>query len=199
MAGYGLRPYSGQGGSNHSGGFTEYPILDNYATAIFAGDFMVRGTDGYVVEAGASPSGASAATSTIGVAVGFRYVGSDGTPVWSQYYDGNAANTEAFAYVADDPNQLFVVQGDGVGATTDQDDLGMNAPVILTAGSTSTGNSGTVMDSSSAAITAALAVRIIKIVKDGENEYRSGTDTNNVIVRITSNAHAYTNATVAPA
>ncbi len=202
MAGYGLRPYSGQGGSHHSGGFTEYPIVDAETESMFTGDFMIREANGFVTRlgdtAGNTPTGASAALSTIGVAVGFRYTNSDSTPVWSTTYTGNASNTDAFAFIADDPNQLFVIQSDGLGATAIQADIGENAPCLLFAvgdANTVTGISGMTLDISSAAVTAALALRLMNIVQNGENELRSGTETSDIVVRITNNAHAYANAT----
>jgi len=206
MAGYGLRPYGGNGGSYFSGGFTEYPILDADTESMFTGDFMVRETNGYVTRlgdtAGNSPTGASAALSTLGVAVGFRYVDSSSTPVWSQTYVGNAGNTDAFAFIADDPDQLFVIQADGIGATAVQADMGENAPVLLFAvgdANTTSGVSGMTLDISAAAVTAALALRLIRIVEDGENEFRSGTETSNVVVRINPIAHAYNQVSVAVA
>ena len=202
MAGYGLRPYSGLGGSYNTGGFTEYPILDGDAELLFTGDLMMRETNGYVTRmgetSGASPTGASAVLQTIGPAVGFRYTNAEGQPTWSQHYPGGL--TEAFAMVADDPHQLFVVQSDGLGATAVQADMGENAPLDnlqVSDANTSTGLSGIQVDISGAAATAALAVRLISIVQDGTNEaITGGTQTSNLIVRINDIAHAYSQTAV---
>ena len=204
---YGLRPVSGLSGGYQSGGFNEYPIVDGETDNMFTGDFMMREDSGYVTRLngadGISPTTTDDTTVTIGVAVGFRYVDANGTPTWSAMYTGNASNTKAFAMVADDPQQLFMVEADGAGASTDQADMGMNVPAIAFAAAsanTTSGLSGMQIDSSAAAVTAALGLRLIAIVQDGANEYRSGTQTSNVIVKIQQNVHAYgTGVVVAPA
>ena len=129
--------------------------------------------------------------STIGAAIGFRYVDPNGTPTWAQYYAGNANNTQAFAFVADNPVQRFLVKSDGA---TVQADMGMNADVVsstgtateIEQGSTKTGNSSIVLDFSSQAVTATLGLRLISIPKDGVNETSS---TPNVEVKINPDCH----------
>ncbi len=94
---------------------------------------------------------------------------------------------------------LFVIQADGVTATTVVADLGENALAISFASSdasTTTGLSGIQLDSSTTAVTASYALRLIDIVQDGANEDRSGTDTSNVIVLINQGAHAYASTSV---
>jgi hypothetical protein len=204
---YGLRPYKGLGGGYHSGGFSEYPILDNDTEKMFTGDFMERETNGYVTRTGdttgASPTGASAALTTIGPAVGFRYLDADGKPKWSTWYDGNASNTKAFAMVADDPAQSFTIMADNLVTAYLPADDGMNAGCLLFAvgdANEASGISGMTLDITSAAATAALALRIIGTVKNGENEDITAVGTPiELIVRINPIAHAYASATVAPA
>ena len=189
MAGYGMRPSLFASGGYNSGGFTEYPIVDGDATNMFAGHFMLQGANGYVTELGVTPTGASSAASTIGVAMGFRYVDATGTPVWNQYYAGNANNTEAFAFIADDPTQQFLIQQDAVGSRVDQAGVGLNAPVVQGTGNVNTGLSGMVLDSSGAAPTATFALRIVSIPKDGTNENAIGTTVNNLLVQINPAVH----------
>jgi len=189
MAGYGMRPTLYASGGYNSGGFTEYPILDGDATSIFTGDFILQEANGYVTLLAVTPTGASTVLRTVGVSVGFRYKDADGVPVWSQRYVGHADNTEAFAFVADNPTQQFLIQQDSVGGTLDQDAVGRNAQVVPGSGSVSTGLSGMVLDSSSEGITQTLALRIIGIPKDGTNENASGTETNNLLVQINPLVH----------
>ena len=189
MAGYGMRPTVFASGGYNSGGFTEYPIADGETDNIYTGHFMLQEATGYVTTLATSPTGATAVLSTVGVAVGFRYVDSDGTPVWSQKYTGNASNTDAFAFIADDPTQQFLIQQDSVGGTLGQAAVGLNAPVVQGTGNDSTGLSGMVLDSNLAAVTATLALRIIGIPKDGVNENASGTETNNLLVQINPAVH----------
>jgi hypothetical protein len=197
MAGYGLRPYNGLSGGYQSGGFNEFPMVNSEGDNIFAGDFMMWEDNGFVARLGGStgisPTTTSDLTVTIGVAGGFRWVDSTGSPKWGNHYPGGT-NTEVFAFVYDNPQQLFVIQADGVTATTVQADVGQNAPIInfaSAAGNTSTGLSGVQLESSAAAVTATLALRIVGIVQDGTNENRSGTETSNVIVKIQQNVHAF--------
>ncbi len=189
MAGYGMRPTVYASGGYNSGGFTEYPILDGDATSIFTGDFILQEANGYVTALAITPTGSSATESTVGVAVGFRYKDADGVPVWSQRYAGHTDNTEAFAFVADDPTQQFLIQQDSLGGIIGQAEVGENAPVVIIAGSASTGLSGMVLDSSLATFTATLALRIVGIPKDGTNENASGTETNNLLVQINPAVH----------
>ena len=195
---YGLKPYNGLSGGYQSGGFSEFPIVDADADNIFCGDFMMWQDDGYVGRLGGttgiSPTTTDDTTITIGVAGGFRWVDTNGSPQWGNMYLGNAGNTNAFAFVYDNPQQLFVIQADGAGATTAQSDVGQNAPAInfaAASGNTNSGLSGIQLDSSAAAGTAALAMRSVGIVQDGTNESRSGTETSNVIVKIQQNVHAF--------
>jgi hypothetical protein len=186
---YGLRPTLFASGGYNSGGFTEYAIADGETDNMFTGHFMLQEATGYVTQLAVTPTGASATTSTVGVAVGFRYKDADGEPVWSQKYVGNAANTEAFAYIADNPTQQFLIEQDSIGGTLGQAAVGLNAPVVQGTGNTSTGLSGMVLDSSGANVTATLALRIVGIPKDGSNELASGTETNNLLVQINPAVH----------
>ena len=152
---------------------------------------MLQEAVGYVTALALTPTGATSVLSTVGVAVGFRYVDPNGTPVWSQYYAGNAINTKAFAFIADDPTQRFLIKSDGA---TVQADMGLNADVVsstgtateIEQGSTTTGNSSIVLDFSSQAVTATLGLRLISIPKDGVNETSS---TPNVEVKINPDCH----------
>jgi len=189
MAGYGMRPTLFASGGYQSGGFTEYPIVDGETDDIYTGHFMLQEATGYVTTLAATPTGATAVLSTVGVSIGFRYVDPNGVPVWSQKYTGNAANTEAFAFIADNPTQQFLIQQDSVGGILGQAAVGFNAPVVQGTGNDSTGLSGMVLDSNLAAATATLALRIVSIPKDGTNELATGTETNNLLVQINPAVH----------
>ena len=124
---YGLRPvgagYAGLSGYNN-GGFVEVPISTDAAVDIFAGDFVEwvndasgAGSAGVVRQANdATGETPDTTNTTFGVAIGFRYVTSSGTPTWSQFYDQSSSNTDAYAFVCTDPNQIYLIQSDG--ATT---------------------------------------------------------------------------------
>jgi len=173
---FGLRPYNFGSGGRSSGGFTEYAIADAETDNMFTGGLALQEAAGYVTALALTPTGASSVLSTVGVFAGFRYIDATGTPVWSNWYQGNAGNTEAYAYVYDDPTQLFIVQSDGA---TAQADVGLNTNLVsstgtataINQGNTNSGLSTIDFDHSALATTATLSVRLVGIPKDGTNEY----------------------------
>ena len=80
--------------------------------------------------------------------------------------------TDAMAYVIDDPNVVFQMQGDEAVNTTDR---GLNAAVVQTAGSTSIGKSKNALDASTPATTVTLPVRIIDFVDGPDSKAPVGT------------------------
>ena len=195
---YGLRPV-GMGGTKitaySTGGFSEYPIVDGSTVDWLTGDFVELGTDGYVLR----PNGATGETPTsgaglrvIGVVVGFRYDDANSTPVWGQKYTGHASNTNAFAMVVDDPNQVFMIRSNG---NTTFADVGANAPVTTfnntTDANLTAGLSGIQLLHGSIASTASLALRIVGVA----NADTSTATTRDVLVKINTGVHATTNAT----
>jgi hypothetical protein len=179
---YGLRPVQGPGTgySYNTGGFNEYSVADSYAGNIFAGDFVELLADGTVqrqnTTTGESPV---AATPTLGVAVGFRYTDTAGTPQWSQYYPASGG-TDIFAFVCDDPSQLYMIQCDAAVAQANIGATYLVQGFAAADGSTSTGNSGINLDIGSAG-TGAQTCKILRIPQDGSNENSS---TPNVIVQL---------------
>jgi hypothetical protein len=81
-----------------------------------------------------------------------------------------AASTAFYVYVCDDPAVLFEIQEDGVGGSLAASSLGLNVDLIAAAGNTATKQSGFMLDSSTAAVTATLALRIVDIEHRADNE-----------------------------
>ncbi len=132
-----------------------YEIADNQSGAIYQGD-LVTIVNGYVVKF--LPATHAAA---LGVFNGCFYVDpTTGKPTWKNYYPGsvNITSGKIVADVIDDPSQLFIVQADGVVA---QADIGKNADVIGTGGSTTTGVSTMELNTATIADTAALNLKIV--------------------------------------
>jgi hypothetical protein len=159
---FGLRPIgnlSATGAQKQYG----YQIEDNQSGAIYQGD-LVTIVGGYVVKF--APGTHAAA---LGVFNGCNYIDpSTGKPTWRNFYPGSVNITAGTIQcdVLDDPNQLFLVQAD---EDIVQADIGKNADVIGTGGSSTTGLSSMELDSSTIADTAALNLKIVGLWTAPEN------------------------------
>jgi hypothetical protein len=132
-----------------------YEIEDNQAGAIFQGD-LVTIVGGYVVKF--APGTHAAA---LGVFNGCNYIDpTTGKPTWKNYYPGSVNITQGkiIADVLDDPSQLFLIQAD---EDIVQADIGKNADVVGTGGSTITGVSTMELDSSTIADAEARNLKIV--------------------------------------
>jgi len=176
---FGLRPLgnlSATGAQKQYG----YEIADNQSGAIYQGD-LVTIVDGYIVKF--LPATHAAA---LGVFNGCNYIDpSSGKPTWKNYYPGsvNITSGKITADVMDDPTQLFIIQVDG--AFT-QANIGKNADVIGTGGSTTNGVSTMELNSGTIADTAALNLKIVGLWNVPGNEI--GT---NAVVVVKINEHLY--------
>ncbi len=182
---FGLRPIgnlSGTGAQKQYG----YEIADNQAGAIYQGD-LVTVFDGYIVKFAPATH-----TAAVGVFNGCNYTDpTTGKPTWSNYYPGSVNITSGViaADVLDDPSQLFLIQAD---EDIVQADIGKNADIIGTGGSTVNGISSMELDSSTVANTAALNVKIVGLSASPDNAF--GT---NAVVVVKINEHMYGSAGVA--
>ena len=141
-----------------------YEIADNQPGAIYQGD-LVTIVNGYVVKF--LPATHAAA---LGVFNGCFYIDpTSGKPTWKNYYPGSVNITEGkiTADVIDDPSQLFIVQADGV---VTQANIGKNADVIGTGGSTTTGVSSMELNTATIADAAALNLKIVGLWNVPGNE-----------------------------
>lgn len=183
---FGLRP---QGNLSATGAQKQYGYLiaDNQSGAIYQGD-LVTLSGGYVVKFDATLH-----TVALGVFNGCNYINpTTGKPTWSPFYPGSVNITSGVitADVIDDPNQLFLIQAD---EDVVQADIGLNAAIAYSAGSATTGVSGTELDSSSIANSAGLVLKIVGAYNAPDNTL--GENFVNVIVKI--NAHMYGSSGVA--
>lgn len=183
---YGLRPLgnlSATGAQKQYG----YVIQDNQSGAIFQGD-LVTLVAGYLVK---YVSGTHA--TAVGVFNGVNYIDPNtGKPTWKNYYPGsvNITSGQILAEVLDDPNQLYVVQAD---EDIVQADIGQNAAVTTTAGSTVNGISAMELDSSTILTTNTLVLKIVGLYNAPNNTI--GENFAQVVVKI--NAHQYGSVGVA--
>lgn len=163
-----------------------YEIADNQSGAIFQGD-LVTVYDGYLVKFLPATH-----TAAVGVFNGCNYLDpTTGKPTWKNFYPGsiNITQGKILADVIDDPSQLFIIQVDESVAQTD---IGKNADVVGTGGSTTTGVSTMELDSSTIAKTAALNLKIVGLWDVPGNTF--GT---NAVVVVKINEHLYGSAGVA--
>ena len=163
-----------------------YEIADNQAGTIFQGD-LVALSAGYITRF--LPASHTAA---VGVFNGCNYIDpTTGKPTWKNYYPGsvNITTGKIIADVIDDPSQLFLVQCDAGFVAAD---VGKNADVVGTGGSTTTGVSTMELDSSTLAVTAALNLKTVGLYNVPGNDF--GT---NAVVVVKINEHVYGSAGVA--
>ena len=183
---FGLRPIGNLSATGAQKQYA-YEIADDQSGAIFQGD-LVTVFDGYLVKFAPATH-----TAAVGVFNGCNYIDpSSGKPTWKNYYPGsvNITSGKIMAEVLDDPNQLFIIQAD---EDIVQADIGKNADIIGTGGSTVTGVSTMELDSSTVANDAALNLKIVGLYDVPGNSL--GTNFTVVVVKI--NEHLYGSAGVA--
>ena len=130
---FGFSPSRKRGNNPNAIGTNESPSASGYASNIFTGD-LVR------INAGNLQVITTATEVVQGVFMGCRYV-ENGEQKFKAYWPSGTSATDAFAVVADDPNQVYEVQAD---ASVTAGDLygSQNFGVTIGAGSTFTGKSG---------------------------------------------------------
>jgi hypothetical protein len=156
-------------GGAAKGQIETFAVLASDGTALFVGDIVKSaGT--------ADANGVQAITRItantdlpLGVIVGFA-VDQTNLNLPSQY---RLASTLRYALVSVDPTAVYEVQATG---TTVVADVGLNAGVTFTAGSTSTGISGMELDATTKAATATLPLKIIGWVQRPDVDVTDGTN-----------------------
>jgi hypothetical protein len=187
---YGLKPVNSLDGKPYAGAIRQIPVAAGFATAIFNGDTVKIGSDGYLVKSTTTNSG-----TIVGVCLGGQYVNSSGQTVQGQYIPALASTSgsPAYAYVVDDQQALFkvavVTSGTTMG-TASRADVGSNVALVLNAGSTTTGDSAFGVTLTGAGTTATIPLRVIDVVP--ETATSAGVYTE-LLVKI--NTHQYNNTT----
>ena len=191
---YGLRPINEVSGLPYAGATRKLPITSGFATNIFYGSVVVIAANGTIqlmtdVGSAADPFPAG----TIGVFMGCSYTDAVMGFVNRQFWPANQVAGDALAFIVDDPNVAFQVQGDN---TMAQATLGMNAPLSNvqsgTTGSTATGNSNVALDATTAATTG-IAFRVVDFINaPGSAVGDAFTD---VVVKFNPGSHSYTSNT----
>lgn len=161
----GLTPRRYRNGAPWNGVARTYYHPATDAVALFVGDpvIIAGSADADGVPTCTRATAASAGRIT-GVVVGFQ----PDTTVNAAGY--GAASTAFYVLVADDPALLFEIQEDSVGGALAATSVGLNADLIAASGSTSTKQSGFMLDSSTALGTATLQFRIVELERRADNE-----------------------------
>ena len=192
---FGLRAVGELGSNIQNGGTTEYNILPGLAAAIYKGDIV------QILANGTIQQSAAGNVDGLGVFNGCFY--DDPTtqkPTWSNYYPGGITPTGGgliSAFVYDDPNKLFEIQGNGILAAGFPAAVGKNTDIVVTNGNTINGQSASQLNvlTGNAGGVPAIATaqcRIVGMSRDPENSDPL-TANANWIVRI--NEQVYLRAT----
>ena len=172
---FGLRPIGLNGAGANTTGVTQYEIAATNTNAIFQNSPVIPLAAGVIDIVGAANGGTVPA---LGVLMGVEYVDSSSKKtVFKNYWPGanNVSvdtNFPVKAFVADNPNQLFMVAADE--SVTDRAtalaDVFSNVSLANgTSGSTATGRSTAEIDISTAATTATLFMRVVGLTQDDAN------------------------------
>ena len=158
-----LRLARSGGSAAHTGGVNRYYVPATDATAIYIGGLVKLAGSADADGVPSVTGNVAAGNAVVGVCVGVE-------PVTAESTIYRVASTERYVLVADDPNEVFEIQEDSVGAALAAADVGLNATLIgFTAGSTASGRSTIEIDSSTKATTATLDVSIHRLVQRPDN------------------------------
>jgi hypothetical protein len=157
------------------------PIASTYNTAIFNGDIvMLKGGNIIKSTVTIDSTADNTANLTYGVFMGVQYVNGQSQLIQSQYYPGNAAATNAVAYVVDDASAAFKVaitySGNATITTANSSIVGTNQTIRQGTGSTTTGDSAVsliapVVGSGNAAAAPVRVVAVVPETATGANAY----------------------------
>lgn len=180
---FGLKPVRMADGSPYNGSCEMFFVPSSDGTALYIGDPVVKA--GSADSAGiATVTRASAGGPITGVVVGFV---PDGTTDMVGY---RAASTNAYVLACTNPDVLYEIQEDSGGAALAAADIGLNASVVAGTGNAYTRRSGFELDSSTAASTDTLELKIMGLVPRADNAIGANAK---VLVKI--NDHTDSNAT----
>ena len=167
---FGLIPKMYANGSPWTGKFNWYSIPVGNATALFIGDAVKLASsataDGKYPDIVKADDGD--ATFLVGVVIGFATNPELGFDIDVPARKHCPVSTAMYAAVVDDPDVIFEIQEDSAGAATVVTSIGENADIVYATGSTTTGVSGTMLDSSDHK-TATAQLRILRLVDRPDN------------------------------
>lgn len=184
---FGFRQYFGGSGGAPTFAENTRRIASGNTTAIFTGDPVnpvISTANGYITQ------GVPGTVRIDGIFNGCEYTSvAQKRKVWSNYWPGSDASGDVFARVIDDPNSMFVVQGNsttfnvtGSISTFTSSPVGQYAQYAIGSGSTSTGLSAAVLQTLGTTVTFPFIVRDLVTSPPGANGADPTTASNWVIV-----------------
>jgi len=188
---YGFQPINLIGGQVFAGSTRLFPIASNSGTSIFYGDVVRLNTGGTLSKV----STTATATDAVGIFLGCQFTNPTTKQLLQQqYYPASTVASDIQAFVMDDPDALFKVAVTAAGTSTisgvTQAAIGQNSALILTAGSTTTGDSLASISATTGS-GSALPMRIVAGVPETVNASGSFTE---VIVKFNFGVHTYYSA-----
>jgi hypothetical protein len=185
---YGFQPINLIGGQVFAGSTRLIPIASGSGTSIFFGDVVRLNTGGTLSKV----STTATATDAVGIFLGCQFTNPTTKQLLQQqYYPASTVASDIQAFVLDDPDALFKVAVTAAGTSTisgvTQAAIGQNAALILTVGSTTTGDSNASI-SATTGTGSALPMRIVGGIPETVNASGSFTE---VIVKFNFGVHTY--------
>lgn len=187
---FGLRPVGTVNGQPYTGAARTYSIAAGDGTATYIGDPVKLAGTAQFINGSTYTDVVQAANGDVmcGVVVGVL-------PATRDSLTYRAASTQRLLLVADDPNLLFEVSQGSGGTPLTANDIGLNADMLVVAGSSVTGYSATVINNIGEATTNTLDLKIVGMVDRPDNDPGSAVSTgaasSHFLVRI--NRHQFVN------
>jgi len=161
----GLVPLRHKNGAPYNGAATRYYVGTGVATNLFVGDpVLVSGSGDAAGVPGVVLATAGATNYITGAIVGIESL--TPTAILTNYH---VSGTAGYVLVADDPDLIFEIQEDSDGGALAVTDISENADLISGTGSTYTGSSGWMLDSSSHGTGATKQLKILSLEQRPDN------------------------------
>lgn len=165
---FGLKPVKYLSGAPWNGKANVYYIPATDGTAMFVGDAVKSAGSADATGKYPTVTQVAAGDAVRGVVIGFA----DNPYVMIHPDTPNrtyrAASTAMYCLVVDDPDVIFEIQEDSVGAALAAVDVGLSADLVVGSGNTANGKSGIELDSSTKVTTAATC-KILRLVDREDN------------------------------
>lgn len=153
-------------GSEYVGGLNLYFIPDTDSTIMAVGDPVIS-AGGADTDGVPSIARATAGTAVRGYIAGFVFNNRDQENLPSF----RPASVEAYALVADDPGSRIIIQEDSDAGALTAADVGLNVNFVVANANSTTGKSQVEIDSSTAAVTATLPLKLLGLYQTEDNEF----------------------------